>query len=184
MRALSPARGLQPPLVSFKTPGRVPRRDAPSASPRSSALSARITRGLIHPLVFACLPFREDLRAGFPCALGHPWLVTLAPANWGPVIFRTRDVPAPWKKEYAQRKICPENKLCASCANALEIEWPGQIPRGHEFQQRWGVGAQRRNEVPEPRGNDRSRYLPQVRIGSGRLRLRISLIVTPSRRDE
>jgi hypothetical protein len=130
MRALSPARGLQPPLVSFKTPGRVPRRDAPSASPRSSALSARITRGLIHPLVFACLPFREDLRAGFPCALGHPWLVTLAPANWGPVIFRTRDVPAPWKKEYAQRKICPENKLCASCANALEIEWPGQIPRG------------------------------------------------------
>jgi hypothetical protein len=74
---LSPARGLQPPFGSFKTLGRVPRRDAPSASPRSSALSARITCGLIHPLVFACHPFREDLRAGFPCALGHLWLVTL-----------------------------------------------------------------------------------------------------------
>ena len=37
---------------------------------------------------FACPPSREDLRAGFPCALGHPWLVTLAPANWGPVFFR------------------------------------------------------------------------------------------------
>jgi hypothetical protein len=158
MRALSPARGLQPPLVSFKTPGRVPRRDAPSASPRSSALSARITRGLIHPLVFACLPFREDLRAGFPCALGHPWLVTLAPANWGPVIFRTRDVPAPWKKEYAQRKICPENKLCASCANELEIEESKRIPvfqfaellqcclrargdRATEPEVRWSVGS-------------------------------------------
>jgi hypothetical protein len=37
---------------------------------------------------FACPPSREDLRAGFPCALGHPWLVTLAPANWGPVFFQ------------------------------------------------------------------------------------------------
>src|SRR5262245_42702377 len=54
---LSPARGLQPPLDSFKTLGRVPRRDAPSASPRSSALSTRITRGLIHPLVSPAFPF-------------------------------------------------------------------------------------------------------------------------------
>src|SRR5262245_5683128 len=44
---------------------------------------------------FACRPFREDLRAGFPCALGHPWLVTL-PQPIGARFFRTCDVPAPW----------------------------------------------------------------------------------------
>src|SRR5688572_442695 len=117
---LSPARGLQPPLDYFKTPGRVPRRNAPSASPRSSALSTRITRGLIHPLVFACPPFREDVRVGFPCALGHPWLVTLAPANWGPVFLRTRDVRHRGCEDYARRRICPDNKLCATCVNALD----------------------------------------------------------------
>ena len=119
---LSPTRGLQPPLASFKTPGCVPRRDAPSAPPRSNALSARITRGLIHPLVFACPPFRENLRAGFPCALGHHWLVTLAPANWGPVFFRTRDVRHRGCQAYAGRNFCLESKLCATCANELDIE--------------------------------------------------------------
>ena len=71
---------------------------------------------------FACPPSREDLRAGFPCALGHPWLVTLAPANWGPVFFRTRDVRHRGNKEYAGPKFCLDNKLCKSCVNALEIE--------------------------------------------------------------
>ena len=71
---------------------------------------------------FACPPSREGLRAGFPCALGHPWLVTLAPANWGPVFLRTRDVRHRGCQEYAGRRFCLENKLCASCANALEIE--------------------------------------------------------------
>ena len=71
---------------------------------------------------FACPPSREDLRAGFPCALGHPWLVTLAPANWGPVFLRTRDVRHRGYKEYAARTFCLENKLCATCANELEIE--------------------------------------------------------------
>ena len=71
---------------------------------------------------FACPPSREDLRAGFPCALGHPWLVTLAPANWGPVFLRTRDVRHRGCQEYAGRRFCLENKLCASCANEVEIE--------------------------------------------------------------
>jgi hypothetical protein len=71
---------------------------------------------------FACPPSRENLRAGFPCALGHPWLVTLAPANWGPVFFRTRDVRHRGYEEYAGRRFCLEKKLCTSCVNALEIE--------------------------------------------------------------
>lgn len=71
---------------------------------------------------FACPPSREDLRAGFLCALGHPWLVTLAPANWGPVFFLTRDVWHRGYKHYAGRTFCLENKLCANCVNALEIE--------------------------------------------------------------
>ena len=71
---------------------------------------------------FACPPSREDLRAGFPCALGHPWLVTHAPANWGPVFFRTRDVRHRGCQEYAGRRFCLENKLCATCANKVEIE--------------------------------------------------------------
>jgi hypothetical protein len=70
---------------------------------------------------FACPPSRENLRAGFPCALGHPWLVTLAPANWGPVFLRTRDVRHRGYQDYAGRKFCLENKLCTSCANELEI---------------------------------------------------------------
>lgn len=71
---------------------------------------------------FACPPSRENLRAGFPCALGHPWLVTLAPANWGPVSFRTCDVRHRGCEDYAGRTVCLENKLCTNCANALEIE--------------------------------------------------------------
>ena len=65
---------------------------------------------------FACPPSREDLRAGIPCALGHPWLVTLAPANWGPVFFPDSRRPAPWmsrvrrakvlSREQAVRKLC------------------------------------------------------------------------------
>jgi hypothetical protein len=72
MRAYHRPRGLQPPLASFKTPGCVPRRDAPSAPPRSSALSTRITRGLIHPLVSPALPL------GRTCArVSRALLVTL-----------------------------------------------------------------------------------------------------------
>ena len=69
---LSPARGLQPPLAFFKTPGRVPRRDAPSAPPRSSALSTRITRGLF------IRSFRLPSLSGRTCArVSRALLVTL-----------------------------------------------------------------------------------------------------------
>ena len=119
---LSPARGLQAPACLFQ--------DAWPRPPPRRSVSASTVEYTLHPhhsridssARFACPPFREDLRAGFPCALGHPWLVTHAPANWGPVFLRTRDVRHRGCQEYAGRRFCLENKLCATCANKVEIE--------------------------------------------------------------
>ena len=70
---------------------------------------------------FACPPFREDLRAGFPCALGHPWLVTPAPANWGPVFFRDSRRPgtvdASVRRMTALSREQPVRKLCKCFEN-------------------------------------------------------------------
>ena len=117
----SPARGLQPPLASFKTPGRVPRRDAPSAPPRSSALSTRITRRLFIRS-FRLPPLSGGPARGFPVRSWSPLARDPRPSQLGPGVLRTRDVPAPWSQEYAGRTFCLDNKLCATCANALEIE--------------------------------------------------------------
>ena len=74
---LSPARGLQPSLDSFKTPGRrPPPRCSVSISTVECTFRPHHSR-IDSSARFACPPFREDLRVGFPCALGHPWLVTL-----------------------------------------------------------------------------------------------------------
>lgn len=119
---LSPARGLQAPDSFFQ--------DAWLRPPPRRSVSVSTVECTLHPhhsrinssARFACPPFRENLRAGFPCALGHPWLVTHAPANWGPVFLRTRDVRHRGCQEYAGRRFCLENKLCATCANKVEIE--------------------------------------------------------------
>ena len=118
---LSPARGLQPPLVSFKTPGRVPRRDAPSAPPRSSALSTRITRGLFIRS-FRLPSLSGEPARGFPVRSWSPLARDPRPSQLGPGVFPDSRRPAPWIQHYAGRRFCPENKLCASCVNALEIE--------------------------------------------------------------
>ena len=118
---LSPTRGLQPPLASLKTPGRVPRRVAPSAPPRSSALSTRITRGLFIRS-FRLSSLSGGPARGFPVRSWSPLARDPRPSQLGPGVFPDLRRPAPWMQEYAGRTFCLENKLCASCVNELEIK--------------------------------------------------------------
>ena len=118
---LSPARGLQAPACFFQDawPRPPPRRSVSASTVECS--SAHITRGLIHPLVSPALPFgstcaRVSVRSWSPLARDP------APANWGPVFLRTRDVRHRGCQGYAGRRFCLENKLCATCANKVEIE--------------------------------------------------------------
>src|SRR5688572_23347617 len=92
---LSPARGLQPPLASLKTPGRVPRRDAPSAPPRSSAPSTHITRGLFIRS-FRLPSLSGGPARGFPVRSWSPLARDPRPSQLGPGVFPDLRCPAPW----------------------------------------------------------------------------------------
>ena len=112
---LSPARGLQPPLVSFKTPGRVPRRDAPSAPPRSSALSTRITRGLFIRS-FRLSSLSGEPARGFPVRSWSPLARDPRPSQLGPGVFPDSRRPAPWMSRVRRANVLSReqavHKLC------------------------------------------------------------------------
>jgi hypothetical protein len=118
---LSPARGLQPSLACFKTPGRVPRRDAPSAPPRSNALSTHITRGLFIRS-FRLSSLSGEPARGFPVRSWSPLARDPRPSQLGPGVFPK--LATFWHRgcqDYAGRTFCLENKLCTICVNEVEI---------------------------------------------------------------
>jgi hypothetical protein len=166
---LSPARGLQAPDSFFQ--------DAWLRPPPRRSVSISTVECTLHPhhsridssARFACPPFRADLRAGFPCALGHPWLVTPCPRQWGPGVFPKL---ATFRHRGGKRTPLETFVESTSCAQLVQMSW---ILKEFCIQRIPGAESNHRDAgscrpPDEPRGQIRGRLVNRYRFVIQRLR--------------